>query len=61
MIDVNALSRLAFSRRLLRGDADVEPRWPGDPGKLGGLSNEEIDCLLDRFDASGGSSAKLAA
>ena len=61
MIDVHALSRLAFSGRLLRGGAETEPRWPGDPGELGGLSNEEIDGLLDRFDSSDASSAQRAA
>jgi hypothetical protein len=61
MIDVHALSRLAFSHRLLRGGADSEPRLPGDPATLGGLTNEEIDVLLDRFGGSESGSARRAA
>jgi len=61
MIDVHALSRLAFSRRLLRGAAEAEPCWPGDAAQLGGLTNEEIDFLLDRFDSSEHSPARRAA
>jgi hypothetical protein len=52
MIDVHALSRIAFSAGLLRGGGDAEPRWPGNPGELGGLTNEEIDFLLDRFESA---------
>jgi len=61
MIDVHALSRIAFSGRLLRGGDGAEPRWPGDPAELGGLTNEEIDFLLDRFESSDGPQARRAA
>jgi hypothetical protein len=52
MIDVHALSRLAFARRPPRDQADVYPSLPGDPARLGGLTNEEIDFLLDGFDSA---------
>lgn len=61
MIDVHALSRLAFSRRIQRDQADGEPRWSGDPAQLGGLTNEEIDCLLDRFETNDSGASRRAA
>jgi hypothetical protein len=61
MIDVHALSRLAFARRVPRAQADPQPSLPGDPGQLGGLTNEEIDSLLDRFDGGDAGRASRAA
>jgi hypothetical protein len=50
----NALSRLALSGLGRRDSVDVELVWPGNPGHIGGLTNEQIDSLLEHMDRQAG-------
>lgn len=50
----NALSRLALSGLSRRDSVDMELVWPGNPGHIGGLTNEQIDSLLEHTDTQAG-------
>jgi hypothetical protein len=50
----NALSRLALAGFARREVGEAELVWPGNPGHIGGLTNEQIDWLLQDSESPAG-------
>jgi hypothetical protein len=50
----HTLSRLAVAGLARRGAVEMELAWPGNAGHIGGLTNDQIDWLLENADAHTG-------